>query len=230
MRVVHLQHVSFENMGSIEPWLRARDHEVRHFRMFAGDPLPTLDEFDVLIVMGGPMGVNDEAEFPWLADEKRLVRAAIEAGKKVLGVCLGSQLIASALGARVYPNGEREIGWFEIVRTPDAAGHPLGAVLPERAVIFHWHGDTLDLPAGATHLASSAGCRHQAFAVGDHVLALQFHFEMSPAGAAELIHHCRNELVAGPYIASREQIAATPERFTAMNQYMDAVLQRLLGA
>jgi GMP synthase-like glutamine amidotransferase len=227
MRVHHLRHVEFEGLGSIEPWLLARGHTLTTTCEFRSEPLPTADELDVLIVMGGPMGVNDEAAIPWIAAEKRLIRQCIAAGKKVLGVCLGAQLIASALGARVYRNAEREIGWFEIRRTPEAAAHPLGSALPQRYEVFHWHGDTFDLPAGAVHLAESAGCKNQAFAVGSNVLAFQFHMEMTPEWAAKLIDGCRDELTPAPYVQNATEIAAPAERFAAMNERMSAMLTRL---
>lgn len=226
MRVHHLRHVEFEGLGSIEPWLLAHDHTLTTTCEFRNDPLPTVDDFDVLIVMGGPMGVNDEAEIPWITAEKRLIADSIAAGKKVLGVCLGAQLIASALGARVFRNAEREIGWFEIRRTPEAAVHPLGSALPERWAVFHWHGDTIDLPAGAVHLADSVGCRHQAFAVGSNVLAFQFHMEMTPELADKLIVGCREELIPAPYVQSADSIAAPASRFAAMNERMSAILTR----
>lgn len=228
MRVHHLRHVEFEGLGSIETWLLARGHTLSTTCEFRGESPPSVEEFDVLIVMGGPMGVNDEAVIPWIATEKRLIRESIAAGKKVLGVCLGAQLIASALGARVYPNAGREIGWFEIRRTSAVAAHPLGSALPERYEVFHWHGDTFDLPPGAVHLAESDACKHQAFAVGPNVLAFQFHMEMTPEWAAKLIEGCRDELTPAPHVQSAEVIAADPERFAAMNERMSAVLARFL--
>jgi len=227
MRVHHLRHVEFEGLGSIEPWLLARGHKLSTTCEFRNEPLPTVDDLDVLIVMGGPMGVNDEAAIPWIKAEKQLIRDSITAGKKVLGVCLGAQLIASALGARVYRNAEREIGWMEILRTPEAAAHPLGSALPERYEVFHWHGDTFDLPPGAVHLAESDGCKHQAFALGTNVLAFQFHIEMTPEWAAKLIDGCRNELSPARYVQSAAEIAAPAERFAAMNERMSAMLTRL---
>lgn len=227
MRVHHLRHVEFEGLGSIEPWLADHGHVLSTTCEFRGETLPTVDDFDALIVMGGPMGVNDEATIPWIAAEKRLICATIAARKPVLGVCLGAQLIASALGARVYPNGEREIGWHEIRRTPEAVAHSLGAALPERAVVFHWHGDTFDLPTGAVRLCESDACRNQAFAVGANVAALQFHLEMTPAAADALIVGCRDELTPAAYVQSPAEIAAPPERFLAMNERMSALLERL---
>lgn len=146
-----LQHVPFEGLGSIEPWLVTAGYSITWTRFFTGGNLPAPDDPDLLIVLGGPMSVNDETAFPWLRDEKRFVRRSIEAGVPLLGICLGAQLIASALDARVYPNRHREIGWFPVYRTPDEPG-----VFPERFDAFHWHGETFDLPSGAALLARSA--------------------------------------------------------------------------
>lgn len=226
MRVCHLQHVPFEGLGSIEPWLLAQGHEILPIPVFAKS-LPTPADFDWLIVMGGPMGANDDAVLPWMTPEKRLISQTIEAGKQVMGVCLGAQLIATVLGAKVYPNPVREIGFFPIQRSPEAVGHPFGELLPENGDVFHWHGDTFDLPAGATRLASSPGCLNQAYAVGDQVLALQFHLEMTPPLAANLAEHCRDELIGGPYIQSPDAMLRDPERFALGNRRMDRVLAAL---
>ncbi|HEX4132241.1 MAG TPA: type 1 glutamine amidotransferase [Pirellulales bacterium] len=227
MRVHHLQHVPFEGLGSIEPWLLEAGHRVSRTRQFAGERPPSVDDFDWLIVMGGPMGANDDAKLTWMTPEKALIRQAIDAGKRVLGVCLGAQLLAAVLGAKVFKNVEREIGWFDVERAPDATKHRLGEVLPKRAEVFHWHGDTFDLPKGATLLASSIACRNQAFALGDKVLALQFHLEMTPDLAAALVDHCADELEPRPYIQTGEQMLAVPERFARGNAMMNKVLEVL---
>ena len=182
MRVQILQHVPFEGPGSMAAWLAACRADVACTRLFAGDPLPRAEQVDALIALGGPMSVNDEEELDWLRPEKRLVRDAVARGIPVLGVCLGAQLIASALGARVYPGAAREIGWFPIRGLPDVAP---GFRFPPECLAFHWHGETFDLPAGAVRLASSAGCENQAFQVERNVIALQFHLELlavAPAG------------------------------------------------
>ncbi len=158
MRVQVFQHVPFEALGAIEPWLAARDAQIGWTRFFEDPRIPAPDAYDWLIVMGGPMSANDEAALPWLRDEKRAIAAAIDAGKTVLGVCLGAQLIASALGANVTPNREREIGWFPIERVADPAAHPIARAFPARAEVFHWHGETFDLPPCAVHLARSEAC------------------------------------------------------------------------
>jgi GMP synthase-like glutamine amidotransferase len=195
--------------------------------MYANDPFPSVDDFDWLIVMGGPMSANDDTTLSWMGPEKALIRKAIDAGKRVMGVCLGAQLIASVLGARVFKNQHREIGWFEIQRSPEANQHPFGAIFPERTEVFHWHGDTFDLPQGAIRLASSAACLNQAFAYQKHVLGLQFHLEMTPPLAEQLTVHCCDELGDAPYVNSPKTMLAEPSRFQRINHVMEAVLRTM---
>jgi GMP synthase-like glutamine amidotransferase len=174
------------------------------------------------------MSVNDEAALPWLRAEKRFIRAAVARGTPVLGVCLGSQLIASALGARVYPNAQKEIGWFplEAVRAEGEAFR-----FPERFPSFHWHGETFDLPPGAVHLARSAACANQAFQVGRRTLALQFHLEVTPEAVRAFINNSGDELKPGPYIQSAEEIASAANcLYDEINGLMGRVLNYLTEA
>jgi GMP synthase-like glutamine amidotransferase len=165
-------------------------------RLYEGEALPELSEFGMLAVMGGPMSVNEEAQFPWLDPELARVRDAIGAGKAVLGVCLGAQMIAKALGAKVYPAKQREIGWFPVERT---AQHALFDSIPASFMAFHWHGETFDLPSGAVRLARTEAVPNQAFAAGPRVLGLQFHMEATPASVKDLLDHARAETDAGPF-------------------------------
>jgi len=154
--------------------------------------------------------------------EKQFVREALTRGVAVLGVCLGAQLIASALGARVGPNPVKEVGWFPIDATPPSPGY---APLPRTGTVFHWHGETFDLPSGAVRLARSAGCANQAFQLGRNVVGVQFHLESTPATVRALAHHCAAELVPEPYVQSGQQLLATPaETYAADNVGMDALL------
>ena len=224
MRARILQHVPFESPGSIATTLRSLGASVGTTRLFAGEVLPAATDVDLLVVMGGPMSVNDEADYPWLVDEKALVADAIVNGRAVLGVCLGAQVIASALGYRVFKNREPEIGWFPI--QPTFEGEAMGLTGSGR--VFHWHGETFDLPAGATLLASSAGCTNQAFALGPRVLGLQFHLEVTPADVRRMIEHGRHELVAGQYIQDEREILAAPEAsYDAINAMMTAAIRRI---
>jgi GMP synthase-like glutamine amidotransferase len=227
MRVHVFQHVPFEGLGAIEPWLAARDAQVGWTRFFEDPRIPARDSYDWLIVMGGPMSVNDEAALPWLRAEKRAVAAAIDAGKTVLGMCLGAQLIASALGAKVTPNREREIGWFPVDRVADPAAHPIARAFPARAEVFHWHGETFELPPGALHLARSEACEVQAFALGPRVVGMQFHLETTPESAAALVHNCPEDLRAGRYVQSGDEMLRDAARFTRLHQLLEALLGAL---
>ena len=178
MRAHYLQHVPSEGLAGIEPWLDAYGYEITHSPLFESIEFPNMDEFDLLIVMGGPMSVNDENDFAWLAPEKQFINRAVKSGKPVLGVCLGAQLIADSLGARVYPNREKEIGWFDISLTANGKTDPLFSDFEKTEKVFQWHGDTFSIPKGATHLAQAPTCHNQAFRYRDNVYGLQFHLEV----------------------------------------------------
>jgi len=229
MRAHALLHVPFEGLGSIETWLGAAGYEITKTPFFKTTSLPNPDEIDFLIVMGGPMSVNDEGEHPWLVDEKRFIRSCIETGKSVLGICLGAQLIATALGARVYPNSAKEIGWFPIQVIPSAEGSIFH--FPSVIEVFHWHGETFDLPAGAIFLARSEGCENQAFQLGRSVIGLQFHLETTPESARKIIEHCREELIPSAYVQTEAALLASPpEKYQAINNLMSQLLTYLQGS
>ena len=184
MRVLAFRHVPFEHLGRIEPELARRGIGIDYADLYLpGAAAPDPSRYAGLIFMGGPMSVNDG--LPYLEQEAGWIAEAVEAGRPVLGVCLGAQLIAKALGARVYRNAVKEIGWFDIELTGEGARDPLFTGAGPRETVFHWHGETFDLPAGARWLASSADCPHQAFRVGANVYALQFHLEVTPEMIAD---------------------------------------------
>jgi GMP synthase-like glutamine amidotransferase len=231
MRVQVLQHVPFEDIGSMASWLAMRDATLSYTRFYHDAELPQLEGIDLVIAMGGPMSVNDEAELPWLKAEKAFLREVVESGVPLLGVCLGAQLIANALGARVFPNCEKEIGWFPIRAVCDESrGSTDGFRFPIETKVFHWHGETFDLPPGAVLLASSTACENQAFQIGRKVMGLQFHLETTPESAASILEHCRDELVVGPWVQSEAEIRATgAETYAAANQLMNRVLDGLMN-
>jgi len=224
MRVHVLQHVAFEDLGGIAPWLNARGAEIAVTRFFAGDPPPRSTNADWVIAMGGPMSVNDEEAFPWLRAEKEFIRRAIQDDKVVLGICLGAQIIASSMGATVYASAEREIGWHPVQAVRDGHPHSIGRALPSEFEAFHWHGETFDLPAGATPLARSPACENQAFVLGSKVVGLQFHLETTPLAAASLCDHCPEDLRPGRWVQTRGEILGDRERFVRLH----AVMQDLL--
>jgi len=201
MRIHCLQHVPFEDPANIAAWATQRGDVITGTRLFAGETPPEPDTFDWLVMMGGPMSVHDRDEHPWIDGEIELTKAAIEAGRVVIGVCFGAQIIARALGADVRRNAQAEIGWFPVERTADAERTAF-RVLPERYTAFHWHGETFDVPADARHVARSAGCENQAFVVDRRVYALQFHLESTPTSVDRLITHCGDEITDGEFIQS----------------------------
>jgi GMP synthase-like glutamine amidotransferase len=220
-----LQHVPFESPGSITTTLRSLGATVQTTRLFAGEALPAATEVDLLVAMGGPMSVNDEAAFPWLVAERALIAETIASRRAAVGVCLGAQLIASALGCRVYPNREREIGWFPIGPTPQ--GRASGLRIDEP--VFHWHGETFDLPAGATLLASSLGCVNQAFSLGPRVLGLQFHLEVTSSDVRNMVEHGRPELRPSRFVQCEAEILkAPPGRYERANAVLDELIKNLM--
>ncbi|BDB24377.1 glutamine amidotransferase [Cupriavidus sp. P-10] len=190
-RTTHvIQHLAFEHAGVIGDALRARGHALRVFQAGVDDLRPIVDDpADLLLILGGPIGVYETDAYPWLEGEIALIRQRLAAGGKIIGVCLGAQLIARATGARVYP-GTREIGWAPIVPTPAGRDSALGELAAANWEVLHWHGDTFDLPPGAELLASTTAVTNQAYAIGNQVLALQFHPEVLPGDIeAWLIGH-----------------------------------------
>ncbi|WP_242513198.1 type 1 glutamine amidotransferase [Halochromatium salexigens] len=228
MKIHCLMHVPFEGPAQMADWAESRGHPIAFSHLFAGDALPALDAFDRLVVMGGPMGVGNEDRYPWLSAEKTLIRSAIEAGRSLVGVCLGAQLIAEALGARVSRNPQQEIGWFPIRLTEAARTHPFCQDLPAELQVLHWHGDTFALPPGALHLAASEACTQQGFLVDERILGLQFHLEMTPTSLRTLCSYCADELVAAPYVQSAEQmLAVSPVRYEETARVLEVLLDRL---
>lgn len=221
------QHVPFEGIGSIADWLEARRFRQSTTCFFKGEHPPLLKDTDLMIIMGGPMSVNDEIRYPWLVEEKQSIRQAMQHGIPVIGICLGAQLIANALGARVYPNPEKEIGWFPV---RSVSGDQLAFRFPPEITVFHWHGETFDLPRGATLLASSEGCRHQAFHVGNKTIGLQFHLETTPESARLLIDHARHEMTPSRYVQPEQEILNVGDAcFASINGLMTRMLDYLVG-
>lgn len=231
MRIQCLTHVPFEGPAGIADWAQSRGHDLDLVPLYAGVGPPDLETYDWLVVMGGPMGVADEAAYPWLVIEKQAIRDAIGAGKTVVGVCLGAQLIAEVLGGRVHRNAHPEIGWMPVELTPEGLESPLFGFLPPSFQVFQWHGDTFDLPTGAVHLARSGACGHQAFVFDGRVLGLQFHLESTPASVADLVAHCADEIRPAPFVQSAERLlAASPEDYSLINGALFGLLDRLADA
>ncbi len=227
MRLHWLQHVPFEGLGIIEKWAIKKKTDISLTRLYDGEPLPGQEQFDWLVVMGGPMGVGDEKQFPWLTREKKFIENAIKEGKTVIGICLGAQIIADVLGAKIYKNKEKEIGWLPVDFTPEGIGTLPFSKFPSRFTVFHWHGDTFDIPEGAVHAAKSEACENQAFVYDSRVLGLQFHMETTMESAKLLIENCASDITEGPFIQQPEEMVSTPPRFIAINATMQSLLDSM---
>ncbi|MFT6236210.1 MAG: GMP synthase (glutamine-hydrolyzing) [Lentimonas sp.] len=224
MKILCLKHIAFEGPGTLALWALTRGHELEVSAVYQNQPLPGPETFDALLVMGGPMNIHEDALYPWLAKEKSYVRDAIAAGKYVIGVCLGAQLIADALGATVSKGANTEIGWFPIRPSTDC---PDSLPLPDELRVLHWHGDTFEIPEGAQLIAFSHACENQGFFYQERVLALQCHLEMTPQSLALLIAASRNELVNARYIQDADRMLAEPD---STYEHMRSVLFAMLDA
>lgn len=178
-RLLVLQHVAHEILGTLDPLLKRAGFRIRYVNFSRyPDAQPSLDGYDGLIVLGGPMSVNDADRLPHLVTEMHLIERAMKSNLPVLGICLGAQLVAKTLGAAVYPNPEKEIGWYDISPTEEAKSDPLLETWEQSEKIFQWHGDTFDIPKTSRHLAFSSLCSNQAFRYGPNVYGFQFHLEV----------------------------------------------------
>lgn len=229
MRIHYLQHVAFEDAANIAVWARERGHTLTWTRMDLDQPLPPAEAIDWLVVMGGPMNVDEHDTYPWLVREKEFIRRVIDRGTRVLGVCLGGQLISTVLGGSVAPNRQKEIGWFPIDLTAEAAGHPVFGRYPRQVPAFHWHGDRFSIPPGGVRLAGSEACDNQAFQHGRRCLALQFHWDYSLQSVETMIAHCGDELIDAPGIQRPEEMLAQPERFDAIRGMLFEMLDGMVG-
>lgn len=225
MRVTVLQHVPFEGPGAIAPWLRAHGHSVEICALFEGQPLPSLNELEALVVMGGPMGVHDTGAYPWLGPECDLLQKVMSKDLPLLGICLGAQLMALALGAEVHPGPSREIGWWPL--QVEAGALPIQS----GSEVFHWHGDRFDLPENCQSLARTEPCPHQAFRLG-RALGLQFHLETTPEGVDALIRHGQSDLTSpGPWVQAPQAIRSNLRaRCDQLNRQLAGVLEAWISA
>ncbi len=226
MKIHTLIHAKHEKPGAIMTWIEHHGHSVSSTNLYLDEPLPGLEDFDLLVLMGGPMSVNDEEKFPWLKLEKKFITDAIAQGKSVFGVCLGAQLIAAALGAKVSVNSHKEIGWFPVKRTTWAA-NPLSDFMPFYFTTFHWHGEIFDVPEGAERIYKSSACENQAFIYGKNVVAFQFHPEVTPEIIYDFVKYGKKELLTDKYVQSEDEILALINHTHENNLYLFRVLDYL---
>lgn len=227
MHLHYFQHDSFEDLDSIGAWCR-RNHYTTSVTRFDIDPVfPEPDSFDWLVIMGGTMGAYEESIYPWLSREKEFIRNAIHSGKVVLGICLGSQLIASALGAEVYKNVQPEIGFFPVTFHNPAQADPVFCSFGDELTVLHIHHDTFDLPVGAVGMASSELTPNQAFRYGRHTYALQFHFEVSEEKVASFFRHAAFDQFKGEWIQPTGEILRRADLCRHNNLILNDFLDRI---
>jgi GMP synthase (glutamine-hydrolysing) len=227
IRIHLLQHVPFEPAGIIETWIKDKNHRLTKTEFFINDMLPEVSSFDWLIVMGGPMSIYEENKYPWLKKEKEFIKSAIRNKKVVIGICLGAQLTAKALGADVYPNKYKEIGWFRIRTTAHSAKYNLFSSFPKELNVFHWHGDTFDLPDDAVLMAESEGCKNQLFIWNERVIGLQFHLEITEELIRGMIENGKAELKKDTYVQLEDEILKRTGLIPQCNVIMEDFLNNL---
>jgi GMP synthase-like glutamine amidotransferase len=220
-KVAIFQHAEGEWIGSMSDWFADKDFQLQTYRLDLNELLPTLDQFDWLLLMGGPMSVYDEQYYPWLVAEKKLIKLAIDSGKTVLGTCLGGQLIASSMGADVHKNTQAEIGWYPIIKTNSCA-----TWLPERLIPLSWHSDCFDLPNEAIPFASSNVTPNQGFKLGEKVWALQFHLEAHAGTAETFLALDSGKLPVGEYVQNQATLFTT-EHFKQSRDAAHALLDQM---
>ncbi|MHB9004496.1 MAG: type 1 glutamine amidotransferase [Coriobacteriia bacterium] len=231
MHVHYLQHVEFEGPGALVEWTARRGHDLTSTHVYR-EAFEHPGECDLLVVLGGPMSVDSELEYPWLAQEKAYLRRVIANDQPVLGICLGAQLVASVLGAEVTQNQDTEIGWYPVELTDAAADSPIFSALPQRFDTLHWHGDTFAIPDGARHVARSAACENQAFDYDDgRVIGLQFHLEATPESWGMLAEHAAAHLVSGgAWVSSAEDMLGRRALFEPANELLFELLDRMAAS
>lgn len=230
MNIHILKHVPFEDIGAIDQWIKINNYKKSYTKLYESISFPEMNSFDFLIILGGPMGTYEEEDYPWLIEEKNFIQEAIKAKKKILGICLGSQLLADVLGAEVYKNNEKEIGWFPVSITPEGRGNSLLKDIEDKIEVFHWHGDTFTLPKKSIHLMSSAACNNQAYLYENNILAFQFHFESTPESVSSMVNNEVEDLDAsGKFVQDQSKILDNLHYSEKANEILFIILERFLN-
>lgn len=224
-----LGHVPFEDAANIEVWARKRGHMLTSTHLYADEPLPNVNMINALFIMGGPMNIYQHRRYPWLIKEKKFIERIINAKIPLLGICLGAQLIADVLGAKITKNPHIEIGWFPVRIKQDAKNLPLWSNQPVEFNAFHWHGDTFEIPHGAVHLAGSDACENQAFIFKNTVIGLQFHLEYSTNSIHKMLTHCCNELIDAPFVQNKNDIISGLKNVEPSTELLFMLLDNWLG-
>jgi len=225
MKIMIITHAKFEKLGSIQIWAKRNAHTLLEVFPFKGETLPDINSFDMLIIMGGPQSACKLDEAPYLLKEIEYIKQAIKTHKKIIGVCLGAQLLGAAFGAQAEKSPNKEIGVFPIELLPAAKEDPVFKEFPTTFDVTHWHGDMPGIPKEGVLLAKSAGCPRQIFRVGDRMYGFQCHFELTKELIEGMVEHCPDDLIAGKFIRSKEHLLGS--NYSEINSKMDAVLDYL---
>jgi GMP synthase-like glutamine amidotransferase len=229
-KVHSLEHVHFEDTAGLSTLLSSKGYKLNRSRLYDGDSLPEINSFELLLVMGGPMSVHDEDKFDWLKPEKKFIEKCISSGKKIIGICLGAQLLADVLGAKVFKNRYREIGWHNVRQAGDSKKSRIFHGFPEEFTAFQWHGETFDIPSGCIKTSESEACENQSFIYDERIAALQFHLESTEISINNLIKYCGDEIISSPYIQNPEFILKNMHEKCANNEkLLDHLLDNISG-
>ena len=208
LNIHYYQHVNYEGLGAIRTWVDSKGYNLTRTNLKNDEPIPNPDFYDVLIVMGGPMSVHDESKYPWLIKEKRSIDRAMNDGKKVIGICLGSQLLAEVLGAKVYKAEHNELGWFPIKMSIESKSVKHFNSFPDEFNTFHWHGETFELPKSGIRIASSESCENQIFTYGELAVGFQCHPEQTEYSISRMFERAGDSIKQGKYVQSQESVIA----------------------
>lgn len=226
MRIHSIEHEPFEGLANIEVWANKKGHTITKTHMFNNEKLPGIADFDWLIIMGGSMNIYEEEKYPWLREEKDFIKRTIAGKKIMLGICLGAQLLADALGGKVTRNRYKEIGWFPVSLTKEEGHSKTFDSFPRRFTSFHWHGDTFQIPPGARKSAESEACQNQAFEYG-RITGLQFHLEYSKNSIDQMLKKCGAEIIDGKYIQKPEEIISNYTNLVEANKLLELLLDNI---
>lgn len=224
MNIHCLQHVDFEGPAAITEWAQTNGHTLSFTHFYKDEPLPPKLNFDLLVVMGGPMSFDEDDKYAWMTLEKVFIKNCIEAGKPAIGICLGAQFIAQALGAKAKHGTSQEIGWYPITFQNQSKSFDF---LPESTTVFHWHGDTFDIPQNAIHIASTEAFPNQGFIWNNKVVGLQFHLEVTEESVLGMIEHVGHEIGEGKFCQSPSEIVRDKSQYVRNKTFIFKILDQI---
>lgn len=229
IKIHYIQHVPFETPANILKFCQRNKIEFSGTLLYQNEEFPKIKEFDILFIMGGPMSVYDEDKYEWLKEEKKFIEKVIKADKIVVGICLGAQLIADVLGAKVYKNRYREIGWFRIEMNKEALKKDVFKKFPETFIAFHWHGDTFDIPEGAINIGKSFATENQGFIYREKIIGIQFHLEVNIESVKKLVKSSKGDFKKDKYVQSISEILNKRQNFLKLEGLNTLFLSNLIN-